>query len=305
DRVEDVLEGQVVRAQSGRVHRDLVLLDPAAPRDDVGHARDFEELALEDPVLQRLDLHQGQAIGVQRVPVDLTDDARQRNHRRLDVARHLGGDQALLHLLTSPVGIRPVAEQDADVGQPEERLRAQEGEVRNTVELLLEGERDDALDLLGGMPRPQRDHLDLHVADVRVRLDGQAMVGHDAADGQEQRQRQRDEALVEGKGDEPADHFAMRLRRMLPVVTTRSWGPTPSRISTPPSTSFPTLTGRRSYSSLFFCTRTNSWFRSRWMALAGRARTRVAPVAIATFTNISALSRRPRLGTTARTLMVR
>src|SRR5215470_990230 len=110
------------------------------------------------------------------------------------------------------------------------------------------------------MARPDRDDVDLDVADVGIGLDGQAMVGHDAADGQQQRQRQRDEALVQRKGDEPADHFTMRLRRMLPVVTTRSRGPTPSRISTPPSTSFPTFTGRRSYSSLSFCTSTNSWF---------------------------------------------
>src|SRR5262249_45362617 len=160
-------------------------------------------------------------------------------------------------------------------------------------------------DFLRRVPRPQRDDLDLHVSHVGVGLDGQALVGEDAADGEQQSQRQDDEALVEGERDEPTDHLTMRLSRMLPVVTTRSWGPTPCRISTAPSTSLPTLTGRRSYSSLPFWTRTKSWFCSRWMALEGRARTRVAPVAMATFTNISAFSMRFLLGTTARTLIVR
>src|SRR5262249_33124327 len=199
--------------------------------------------------------------------------AGQRHHARLYVVRKLGRHQTLLHLLARPVRVGAVAEQHADIGEAEERLRPEKRQVGDAIELFLEGQRDDALDFLRRVPRPQRDDLDLHVSHVGVGLDGQALVGEDAADGEQQSQRQDDEALVEGERDEPTDHLTMRLSRMLPVVTTRSWGPTPCRISTAPSTSLPTLTGRRSYSSLPFWTRTKSWFCSRWMALEGRART--------------------------------
>jgi len=54
-----------------------------------------------------------------------------------------------------------------------------------------------------------------------------------------------DEALVQREGDEPRDHFVAFLSRMLPVVTTRSSGVTPSRISTEPFSSAPSCTGLR------------------------------------------------------------
>ena len=78
DRVEDLLEGEVVGAQPRRVEGDLVLLDAAAPGDDVHDARNAAELALEHPVLERLQLDERHRAGLERIAIDLADDARQR-----------------------------------------------------------------------------------------------------------------------------------------------------------------------------------------------------------------------------------
>ena len=66
-------------------------------------------------------------------------------------------------------------------GEPEERVRAQERDIGDAVQLVLERDRDEPLDLLGGVARPQGDHLDLHVAHVRIGLDRQPTVRDDAA----------------------------------------------------------------------------------------------------------------------------
>jgi len=245
DGVEDLLEGQVVRAQPHGIDGDLVLLDAAAPRDDVGHAGHLEELALQHPVLQRLQLDQGHGGRPEGVAIHLADDAREGAEGRARVGRDLGAGDPLLHLLARPVLVGAVGEEHADVREAEQRRRPQKCDVGDAVQLLLELDRDEPLDLLGGVALPERDDLHGDVADVGIGLDGQARPGQDPARRQQQRQRQRDEALVQREGDEPRDHLVAFLSRMLPVVTTRSSGVTPSRISTEPLSSPPSCTGFR------------------------------------------------------------
>src|SRR5207249_4637792 len=304
-RVEHLLEGEVVAAQTGGIDVDLVLLGAAAPGDDVGDAGDLAELALEHPVLDRLELDERHRLRLQRVAEDLADHAREWSQGRLGVHRQIGLGDALLRLLPGPVVVGAVGEEDLDVREPEERIRAQKRHVGDAVELVLERNRDEPLDLFGGVTGPERDHLDLDVADVRIGLDRQPVVGDDARRRQHQGEGQRDEALVERERDEPVDHRVVAFNRMLPAPTTRSSGPSPVVTSTASPRSSPSTTGRRSSWSLPFTTRTKVALPSRWTALCGMVRARVAPVAMATLTNISALSVRPRLTTTDRTFTVR
>ena len=74
--VQYLLEGEVVGAETGRIHGDLVLLGAAAPGHHVGHARDLAELALQDPVLKRLEVDERHGLGLEGVAVDLADHAR-------------------------------------------------------------------------------------------------------------------------------------------------------------------------------------------------------------------------------------
>ena len=113
---------------------------------------------------------------------------------------------ALEHLLAGPVVVRPVVEHDADVRQAQLRFRLHEHDVRDPVQLVLERNRDDPLELLGGVPRPQGDDLDRDVADVRIRLDRKPLEGGDAAHRQQRREGQRDEPLLEREVDQARDH---------------------------------------------------------------------------------------------------
>ena len=244
--VEHLLQGQVVGAQPGRVDRDLVLLGAAAPGHHVGDARNLLVLALEHPVLERLQLDERQALRFEGVPVDLADDAGQGAELGFGVGRQLGLREAFLGLLARPVIVRAVGKEHADVGEPEQRVRAQERDVGDPVQLVLEGDRDEPLDLLGRMAGPECDHLDFHVADVGVGLDGEARVGDNATGREQEGQRQRDESLMQREGDDATDHLTAFFRRMPPALTTRSAGVTPSSTSTEPSTSTPSLTDRRS-----------------------------------------------------------
>src|SRR5262249_55536554 len=79
DRVEYLLESEVVAAQAGRIDVDLVLLGAPAPRDDVGDAGDLSELTLQYPVLDRLELDERHRLGLQGVAEDLADHARERS----------------------------------------------------------------------------------------------------------------------------------------------------------------------------------------------------------------------------------
>src|SRR5207245_7186575 len=62
------------------------------------------------------------------------------------------------------------------------------------------------LDFLGGAARPDRDDVDLDVGDVGIGFDGQAVIRDDAAHGEQEGQRERDEALVERERNETRDH---------------------------------------------------------------------------------------------------
>ena len=201
DRVEHLLQREVVRAQASRIDGHLVLLDAATPRHDVHDPRDLAELALERPVFERLQLHERHGLRLERVAVHLADHAGERPEPGLRVRRQLRLGDALLHLLPRPVVVGAVGEQDPDVRQAEVRERAEKRHVRDAVQLLLDLDRDVPFDFLGRVTGPERDDVDLDVRDVGIGLDGQPGERRDASRGQEECERQRDEPLVERERD--------------------------------------------------------------------------------------------------------
>jgi hypothetical protein len=216
--VEDLLEGEVVAAQPPRVDGDLILLDAAAPGDDVHHARDLPELALEDPVLERLQLHERQGLRLEGVAIDFPDHAGERAEAGLGIRRDFGLADTFLDLLARPVVVGAVGEQGTDVRHAEVRDRAEEGDAGDPVQLLLERDRDVALHLLGGVTRPQRDDVDLDVRHVGIRLDRQAIVVDDSAVDEEDGKSQDHETLMQRKRDDARDHRARVKGR-----TTSAW----------------------------------------------------------------------------------
>src|SRR4029077_15119622 len=110
-------------------------------------------------------------------------------------------------------------------------------------------ERHRLLHLLGGVPRPLRNHLYVHILDVGERLHGEVGEGAHPEYDAEQGDAYDQEPLTEGEADEAAQHqwlwLASASRRRLPRVTTRSPSRSPLVIAATWPSSSPTLTGRR------------------------------------------------------------
>jgi len=85
-------------------------------------------------------------------------------------------------------------------------MKAARRDPRNPVQSVLDRNRDVALDLFRRVPRPDRNHVHLDVSDVGIRLDGQSVEGDDSSCDKHQRERHRDEPLVERKCNGPRDH---------------------------------------------------------------------------------------------------
>ena len=121
-----------------------------------------------------------------------------------------GGEGDALHLLqhlgAGEVVVDAVLEGAGDDRQPEHADRAQAGQAGRAVEVLLGREGDLGLDVLGRLPGPQGDDLDVDVVGVGERLDRQLPVGVQPADHQQRHQRQRDDPLVQGEIDEFLNH---------------------------------------------------------------------------------------------------
>ena len=204
--VEDLLEREVVRPKPRGLDRDLVLFDAAAPGDDVHDPGHAAELPLEHPILKRLQLDQRCLPGMERVAVHLADHAGQRPQLRPGVGRDSGLGDAFQHLLACPVIVGAIGEEDPNVREAEVREGAQKRHVGDTVKLLLELQGDVALDLLGGVARPERDDVDLHIGNVGIRLDRQARKGDDPGRRQDQHYRQGDEPLLQRERDDTGEH---------------------------------------------------------------------------------------------------
>jgi len=248
--VEHLLQRDAVGLQLQRVDEHLVLLGGAAEARDVDDAGHLAELPLDHPVLERLEL-QGRGAGRahERVAEDLAHRRRVRGERGLGSGREVDLGESLEGLLADVGAVGVVLEDDGDDGKAEDRDRAHRGAVGDAVHLVLDRDRHQPLHLLGGVAGKERDDLDLHVRDVRIRLDGQAAIGRDAH-GDEQTEEGEDEyPLPEAEGDDrpqgllASAHAASRSR--LPCVTTRASSASPDSTGTAPSRSGPADTATR------------------------------------------------------------
>src|SRR5450631_1436645 len=105
-------------------------------------------------------------------------------------------------------------------------------EVRNSIHLDFDWNRDLLLYLLGGPAGPLRDDGGVVVRDVGICLDGQVMKGDGSPGERHDRERQHHEPVVEGKIYEGANHVLFTARSCAP-------GSTHSRPTVDPA---PTLT---------------------------------------------------------------
>src|SRR5215471_14604912 len=130
----------------------------ATKTDDVNDAWHLLELALQDPVLRHLQVHQAVALADQLVAIDFTD-CRSRGELRLHTGRELNHLQTIEDFLSGKVVIRLVLEITLDVRKAKERDRADVVEARHAIELRLDWYGDLALHLFRGPSRVLRNDL--------------------------------------------------------------------------------------------------------------------------------------------------
>ena len=133
-RVEHLAEREPVAREPVGVHEHLVLLEHPADGVDLGQARHAQELAADDPVLDRAELHRGVPARrvAERVPEDLAEARRDRPQLgRLGARRQLVVDPAepLEDELAGEVGVDVLLEDDGDDGDPLARERPELDDV--------------------------------------------------------------------------------------------------------------------------------------------------------------------------------
>jgi hypothetical protein len=212
DRGGELPQRDAVPAEAIRVDFDVVLLRLAAVAGDVDDALDRLELALEDPVLGRLQILEGVALSDHAIPEHLADRV-PRRERRLHARRQRHELDAVDDLLLRGEVRGVPVEVTFHVGKREEALRANVLEAGHARKADLERHRDVPLGLLGAPSRRLRDDLDQRGHRVRVRLDVELLVGEQADDDEQRSRREHHERHPEGRGDDLLNHGTCRRFR--------------------------------------------------------------------------------------------
>ena len=201
--VQHLLQREAVGKQPVEVDGDVVGLGLAAPAGDVDHARHRLEAALQDPVLDGLEVeHRVARRPDHAIAEDLADRAGRRQHglhavrQRCQLAQPV--DDVLRGLLVGHV----VGELHLHVRQAEQRDGADRLDVRDAGHLHFDRDGDVALDLLRRLAGILGDDVDQRRHRVGIGLDVQLPVGEQAADHQGQCQDDHQDALLQRGGDD-------------------------------------------------------------------------------------------------------
>ena len=169
-------DAQSVGDELVRVDAHLVLTHRAPEVGHVDHVRNGFELFEEHEVFEGPELHQVvPGIGApQRVPIDLANGAPVGADPRLEALRQVDLREPLEDLLAVPVVHGAVVEDHDHERQAENGLGAQIGHVRHAGHLNFDRNRDLLFHFLCRPARPLRNHLNVVVGHVGIRLHGEA-----------------------------------------------------------------------------------------------------------------------------------
>lgn len=216
--LEDVADGDVERVERIGIDRHLILLEVAAEAVDLDDSGDSRQLPLDDPVLDRAQLHRVVAIlvagrDVERILVDLAQTRGDGHHLgRSQLRGNLSGDG--LYLLVDELpGVEDrdtLLEYDGDDREAETRDGADLHDVHDVAHRHLDREGDELLDLLRRERGRNGHDLHLVVGDVRHGIDRQGQHRVDAARQQEERGQTDEELFCDRKADYVLKHGVLR-----------------------------------------------------------------------------------------------
>ena len=143
-----------------------------------------------------------------RVPEDVADARRVRAERRHDAGRQALRDEAhaLEDARAGEVQVHVVVEDDVDHREAERRLRADDANAGEALQVHRQRIADLVFHFLRAVTRPVREDDDLVVREVGNRVDRRGAEGPPAPAGEADVQGQHDEAVLQREFNESIDH---------------------------------------------------------------------------------------------------
>ena len=168
---------QAVRHQLVGIHAHLIFPRRAPEGADVNNVGNGLEFLHHGPILDRPQIHDvNLRVGTfQHIPIDLSRRTPVRAHGGLKALGQISLSHPLHDLLPVPVIVGGVVEDHQHERQAENRFRPEMREMRNSIHLDFDRNRDLLLHLLGGPAGPLRDDGCVVVRDIGIGLDGQVM----------------------------------------------------------------------------------------------------------------------------------
>ena len=182
DGVADARDRRVVGAQLVGVDGDLILPHEAADAGDFGNAGHAGQLVLQVPVLQRPQLAEVVAVGLQRVHEGPADAGRVGRQSRRDARGQASRNevQVFEHAAARPVHVGAVFEDDVDEREAEEGIAAHDLGVRDRQHLRRQRIGDLILDDLRRLAGVFGVDDHLHVGEVGDGVHGRVEDSEDA-----------------------------------------------------------------------------------------------------------------------------
>ena len=214
DGVDHRGEGDPVGAQAVRVDVDLILPHQSTHARHLGDSWHRVELVADVPVLEGAQVAEGMALPLHGVPEDVPDPGRVgaegRHHPRRQRLRH--EVQPLEDTRAREVEVGRVLEDHVDHREAEGRRRADHPHPGQPLQAHRQRIRDLVLDLLGGPPRPVREHDHLVVGEIRDRVDRRGQERPVAPAAEQQEEGDHQQAVPERGLDQPVDHGRVASR---------------------------------------------------------------------------------------------
>jgi hypothetical protein len=151
DSILDLIEGDVQALHQRRIRDDPILSHLASNRDDLGDARDRQQLRSHDEIRDLSDLHGRSGVACHRNQHDLAHDGSDRPHLGCRAARELFANEreALRNQLAVAVNVGAPIEFRINNRQAHSGDRPHARHARQSVHCALNRERHQLLDLLG------------------------------------------------------------------------------------------------------------------------------------------------------------
>src|SRR5215469_5353854 len=205
-RLHHLRDGHVEAINAGGVEQYLVLHDRAAEAGIIGNAGNGFVGALENPILNRLQVL-GSAVGaLDDVAVNQATGAEERGQAGRDAGGESYVGQTLEHDLPGKIIVGVLLESQPDIGESVERNGTHYFEMRQAVHFHFQGQRDQTLHLFGGVARPLRDQLHHGRREVRIGIYGHAVKGDSSPNRDHRRKYQHQKALSQGSLNNLMNH---------------------------------------------------------------------------------------------------